>query len=158
MPSSIKPGSSSQPSGLAQRIRVAPEETTLVVWPLKERPVESLLLLAAAAGLSCFAGWWTRQPLVAGGVAAALAVTLWRTWLPVTFEIGLSGIKQTVLGRSRRISWSAIRSYEIQPNGVLLSPDAQLVPLSALRGLYLPWQGQREKVLAHVEYFLEPPT
>jgi hypothetical protein len=79
---------------------------------------------------------------------------LWRTWLPVTFSIGLSGVTQTVLGRSRRISWSAIRSHEIQADGVLLSPDAELVPLSPLRGLYLPWLGQREKVLAHVEYYL----
>ena len=153
MPSSIKP--SREPP---QRIRVAPEEVTLVVWPLGQRPVESVLLLAVAAGVSCFVGWWTRQPLVGGGVAAALAITLWRTWLPVTFVLGLSGVTQTVLGRSLRISWSAIRSHEIQTSGVLLSPDAQLMPLSPLRGLYLPWLDQREKVLAHVEYFLQPPT
>jgi hypothetical protein len=114
----------------------------------------SLVLLGIAAGASCFVGWWTRQPLVGGGLAAALAIVLWRTWLPVTFSIGLSGVTQTVLGRSRRISWSAIRSHEIQADGVLLSPDAELVPLSPLRGLYLPWLGQREKVLAHVEYYL----
>ena len=140
----------------APRIRVAPEEITLVVWPLAQRPVESLFLLAIAVAASCFVGWWTRQPLVGGGLAAALAIVLWRTWLPVTFVLGLSGVTQMVLGRSRRISWSAIRSYEIEPGGVLLSPDAQLVPLSPLRGLYLPWLGQREKVLATIEYYLQP--
>jgi hypothetical protein len=140
------------------RIRVAPEEVTLVVWPLRQRPVESALLMALAAGASCFVGWWTRQPLVGGGVAAALAIVLWRTWLPVTFDVGISGITRTVLGRSLRISWSAVRSHEIQPDGVLLSPDAQIVPLSPLRGLYLPWLDQREKVLAHVEYYLQPPA
>jgi len=152
MPSSIKSERE------LQRIRIAPEEVTLVVWPLRQRPVESALLLAMAAGVGCFVGWWTRQPLVGGGVAAALAIVLWRTWLPVTFEVGISGIRQSVLGRGRRISWSAIRSHEIQPDGVLLSPDPQLVPLSPLRGLYLPWLDQREKVLAHVEYYLQPPA
>jgi hypothetical protein len=152
MPSTIKP--QREP----QRIRVAPEEVTLVVWPLRQRPVESVLLLAVAAGVSCFVGWWTRQPLVGGGVAAAMAIVLWRTWLPVTFEVGISGIKQTVLGRGRRISWSAIRSHEIQADGVLFSPDAQLIPLSPLRGLYLPWLGERDKVLAHIEYYLQPPA
>ncbi len=151
MPSSIKP-TREQP-----RIRVAPEEVTLVVWPLAQRPVESVLLLAVAVGVSCFVGWWTSQPLVGGGLAAALAIVLWRTWLPVTYVLGLSGVTQSVLGRSRRISWSAVRSFEIEPGGVLLSPDAQLVPLSPLRGLYLPWLGQREKVLATIEYYLQPP-
>jgi len=147
--------SSTTPPREPPRIRVAPEEVTLVVWPLVQRPAASLALLALAAGTACFVGWWTRQPLVGGGVAAALAVVLWRTWLPVTYSIGISGVTQTVLGRSRRISWSAIRSHEIQADGVLLSPDAELVPLSPLRGLYLPWLGQREKVLAQVEYYLQ---
>jgi len=148
--------SSNSPAREQPRIRVAPEEVTLVVWPLWQRPVESLLLLAVAVGVSCFVGWWTSQPLVGGGLAAALAIVLWRTWLPVIFVLGLSGVTQSVLGRSRRISWSAIRSFEIEPGGVLLSPDAQLVPLSPLRGLYLPWLGQREKVLATIEYYLQP--
>ena len=152
MPSSIKP-TREQP-----RIRLAPEEVTLVVWPLRQRPVESALLLAVAAGASCFVGWWTRQPFVGGALAAALAIVLWRVWLPATYTLGLSGVTQTVLGRSRRISWAAIRSHEIQADGVLLSPDAQLVPLSPLRGLYLPWLDSREKVMAHIEYYLLPPA
>jgi hypothetical protein len=152
MPTSVKP--EREPL----RIRIAPEEVTLVVWPLRQRPVESLLLVAVAAGTSCFVGWWTRQPLVGGALAAALAIVLWRTWLPVTYVLGLSGVTQTVLGRTRRIPWSAIRSFELQPDGVLLSPDRDLVPLSPLRGLYLPWLGEREKVLAHLEYYLQPPA
>ena len=129
-----------------------------MVFPLRQRPVESLVMIGVAAAASVLVGWWTRQPLVGGGLAAALAITLWRTWLPVTFDIGMLGVTQTVLGRSRRIPWSAVRSHAIVGEGVLLSPDEQLTPLSSLRGLYLPWAGQREKVLACVDYYLRDPA
>jgi hypothetical protein len=88
--------------------------------------------------------------------AAGLLVTLWRTWLPVSYELGVSGITQRVLGRQRRIAWPAIRGYQVGANGVLLVPDAQITPLAPLRGLYLPWldRRDREKVLASLEYHL----
>ena len=149
MPSTTKPASSSSP-----RIRVAPEELRLEVWPLVQRPVESLVQILAAAVASVAVGWWLRQPIVAGLAGSALAVVLWRTWLPVTFEIGVMGVTHTVLGRSRRIPWSSVRSWRVDDSGVLLSPDAELTPLSHLRGLYLPWLGQREKLLASVEYYV----
>ena len=83
-----------------------------------------------------------------------LAITLWRTWLPVRYQIGGGGIVQVALGRRRRIPWTAILRYEVRPGGVLLLPDAIVTPLSPLRGLYLPWGGQREAVLASCEYYL----
>jgi hypothetical protein len=87
--------------------------------------------------------------------AGLLALTLWRTLLPVTFEIGVSGVTQVVVGRRRRISWPAIRGYEVRGNGVVLVPDAEITPLSPLRGLYIPWLDQRDRVLAAVEYYLQ---
>ena len=110
------------------------------------------IVVAAAACVAV--GWWLRQPIVAGLAGSALAVVLWRTWLPQTFEIGVMGVTQTVLGRSRRIPWSSVRGWRVDGNGVLLSPDAELTPLSHLRGLYLPWLDQREKLLASIEYYV----
>jgi hypothetical protein len=149
MPSTAKPAPI-QPL----RVRVAPEELRLEVWPLVQRPVESLVQIVAAAAASVAVGWWLRQPIVAGLAGSALAVVLWRTWLPVTFEIGVMGVTQTVLGRSRRVPWSSVRGWRVDDSGVLLSPDAELIPLSSLRGLYLPWLDKREKLLASVEYYV----
>jgi hypothetical protein len=84
-----------------------------------------------------------------------LLATSWRLWLAVTYEVGVSGVTQCCLGRRRRIGWAAIRSYQVRGEGVLLVPDIQVTPLSPLRGLYLPWLDQREKVLANVEYYLQ---
>jgi hypothetical protein len=36
----------------------------------------------------------------------------------------------------------------------MLLPDAVVVPLSPLRGLYLPWGLQKDRVLANIEYYL----
>jgi len=142
-------------SGGGLRIRVAPEEVSLTDWPLRQRPLGSLLALAAAGGLSWLVGWAATRWEVGAVVAAALAVTLWRTWLPVRFEINSGGIAQVLFGRwKRRIPWSAIQAYDIRSDGVLLVPDVVITPLSPLRGLYLHWGDQRDAVLANLEYYV----
>jgi hypothetical protein len=137
-----------------QRIRVVPAEVTLAVWPLRQEPLGSLLVLAIGGAVSWLLAWSLAQPsvgLVAGG---ALLITTWRTWIPVTYEMGLSGVTQSVLGRRRRISWPAIRGYRIYSRGVLLLADESAPPLMPLRGLYIPWLGEHDKVLATLEYYL----
>jgi hypothetical protein len=149
------PSSAHQPRESSLRIRVAPEEVSLIDWPLVQRPVSSLLALALASGTVWLVGWASQRWEAAALAAVALAVTLWRTWLPVRFDIGSGGIAQVILGRfKRRIPWSAIQSYEVRTDGVLLVPDPVITPLSPLRGLYLHWGHQREAVLANLEYYV----
>jgi hypothetical protein len=149
MSSSVRPRHDS-----SLRIRVAPPEVALVDWPLVQQPLRSLLaatltvgagfLVAAAAGR-----WW------AGGIAAgALAVTLWRTWLPVHYRLNGAGISQRVLGWRRDISWSAIAHYQELPGGVLLLPDLAAGPLP-LAGLFLHTGSRQAEVLANLDYYLQ---
>jgi hypothetical protein len=148
------PSSARHPRDSGLRIRVAPEEVSLVDWPLVQRPVSSLLALALAGGVSWLVGWTMRWEW--GAIAAAaLAVTLWRTWLPVRFDLNSGGVSQIIFERwKRRIPWSAIRAFEVRSDGVLLVPDSAITPLSPLRGLYLHWGDQREAVLASLEYYV----
>lgn len=157
MPSSLESqrDSASRDAEIAQRIRVAPEEVTLVVWPVRQEPIGSLVALTIAGGVSWLVAYSTGLVWLGWAAAGMLAITLWRTLLPVTFEIGVSGVTQIIFGRRRRISWPAIRGYEVRGNGVLLVPDAEITPLSPLRGLYIPWLDQRDRVLAAVEYYLQ---
>ena len=149
------PSSARQPQNCALRIRVAPEPVSLIDWPLRQRPASSLAVLALAGSASWLVGWAPMR-WEAGAIAtAALAITLWRTWLPVRFELNSSGITQVILDRfKRRISWSAIGAYDVRTDGVLLVPDPVVTPLSPLRGLYLHWGDQREAVLASLEYYV----
>jgi hypothetical protein len=160
MPSSIRPTRDS-----SLRIRVAPEEVTIRDWPLVDRPLASLAAIALAAGLSCLLGWAADSLLLSGAAAVLLAATLWRTWLPVWYTLSGSGISHRTLFRRRPIPWTAIHQQQIQSDGVLLVPDAELTPLSPLRGLYLHWGRHRAEVLAHLDYYTQcgfasahPPT
>ncbi|HMC09838.1 MAG TPA: hypothetical protein VKH44_01055 [Pirellulaceae bacterium] len=149
MPSSIRP-TREGPAG----IRVAPAEVTIVDWPLRDRPVGSSLALSLAAGASWLAVWATENAAAGGVVAALLAVTLWRTWLPVQYQLGADGVTQSVLGWRRRLAWTAIWHVDTRSDGVVLLPDATPTPLGPLRGVYLHWGGQREAVMANLDFYL----
>ena len=149
MPSTTRPTPNPVP-----RLRSAPEEVTLLDWPLRERPIGSLLALAAVVAAAGLAGWVTANWVTGVVVGAILTVTMWRTWLPVRYELTGSGIRQSVLGWTRRVPWAAVRQFELRADGALLSPDSVLEPLTPLRGFYLHWGQQREAVVAHLEYYV----
>jgi hypothetical protein len=147
--------SARHPPGAGLRIRIAPDPVSLVDWPLRQRPASSLAVLALAGGASWIVGWASMHWEAGAIAAAALVITLWRTWLPTRFELSSSGIAQVFAGRwKRRIPWSAIGAYDVRSDGVLLVPDPVITPLSSLRGLYLHWGDQRDAVLANLEYYV----
>ena len=149
------PSSAQHPQNAGLRIRIAPEPVSIIDWPLRQRPASSLAVLALAGGASWLVGWASTRWEAGAIAAAALAITLWRTWLPVRFELNGSGIAQVFAGRwKRRIPWSAIGAYDVRTDGVLLVPDPVVTPLSSLRGCYLHWGDQREAVLANLEYYV----
>jgi hypothetical protein len=148
------PSSARQSDETAPRVRVAPEEVLYRQWPLGDQPLRSLALLVAAALASGLVAVSVGHWLAGCVVALALLIVLWRTWLPVKYEITGQGIYRTVLGRRRLIAWAAIRGHRVLPGGVLLLPDETFVPAAPLRGLFLPFGPHRTEVLAHLEYYL----
>ena len=136
------------------RIRVAPEDVTVRYLGLRDRPLATWFNLFLAAGASMLAGWFLGHDVWGWGMMGVLVLTLWPSLLPQRFEIGPHGISRFVLGRRTRISWTQILNYRVYRHGVLLLPDAVVTPLSPLRGLFLPWGSQRERVLANIEYYL----
>jgi len=148
MPSSLRPMRDS-----SLRARAAPEQVTIDDWAIRDRPLSSSLALTLAVGAGWIAGWATEAPWAGVAVATVLVVVAWRTWLPVRYELGSSGVTQSVLGWRRRIPWAAIVQHEVRGSGVLLMPDAMKTPLSPLRGLFLHWHDQRDQVLAQLDYY-----
>lgn len=136
------------------RIRAAPEEVTVRYFGLRDRPLESWFNLFLAVAASALVGTFLRNELWGWSLLLVLLVTLWRTWIPVRYELGPHGITRGMLGRRTRILWTQILNYQVYPGGVLLLPDAVATSLSPLRGMFLPWGSQRERVLANVEYYL----
>ncbi len=153
MPSSVQPVRDS-----SVRFRVVPPEVTIHDWAVRDRPLGSSVALTMTAGASWLAAWAMDNVLVGLVVAAALGLVAWRTWLPVRYDLSASGVTQSVFRWRRRIPWTAVVRHELRGGGVLLLADANVTPLSPLRGLYLHWGKHRADVLAHVEYYLQSWT
>jgi len=127
---------------------------TIVDWPLRDRPISSSLALSLGAGASWLAGGATGIPAAGAVVGGILALTLWRTWLPVRYQLGSGGVVRSVLGWRRRIPWTAIRGHELRSDGVLLFGDGGATPLAPLRAFYVHWGGGREAILAQLDFYL----
>jgi hypothetical protein len=148
MEASVKPA----PSPL--RIRLAPEEVTVHFWGLRDEPLGTWVRVILGAGAAAVVGRFLGNEWWGWGTLALVLLTLWRSLVPLRFEIGPPGVTQVALGRRTRILWTSILHYQVLSSGVLLLPDAAVTPLSPLRGLFLPWRSQREPVLANIEYYL----
>ena len=149
------PASSHSRSDLALRIRVAPEEISYRSWPLREGDRGAWITMGVIVATTLLALWVAESLAMAALTLGSLLAVSWQTWLPTSVQIGPAGIQLSTLGRRRRIPWTSIRHYEIGRHGLLLSPDVAQNAFSPLRGLYLPWAGQRSQVLANFEFYLQ---
>jgi len=105
--------------------------------------------------LATLVAWRVSQSAPMGGVClGVLFVASWRMWIPISFEFSSKGVSQSVFGWQRRVPWTQIARCEIRRQGVLLLADAELTPLSPLRGVFVRWNRQREEVLGAIDYFL----
>lgn len=126
-------------------------------WPLRDNLLCGSMVVATLMGAGAAVHGITSKVHLGLLVTAVLAVALWRFLLPVVFELDTEGVGQKVLGRRRRIRWSVIRRWELCPDGVLLLPFSDRCPADAFRGLFLPWGGHRDQILAQVRYYLDEP-
>ena len=160
-PSSVAAGPSGSvktaPTGETGKA-VPPPPIRWRVWPLWDKPLRGVAVLAALAIVGFVAEWAIGQPYLGLIVAAALTASIWRFFVPVVFELDRGGVSRQCFGRRYRISWNTIGLYEILPDGVLLLPHADACPLDVARGLFLPWGGRREEVSALVEFYLRRGT
>lgn len=146
---------STQPSPQEPAFLEAPPAVRWRSWPLREQPGRTLVVAVCLLGAGVVVGWSTGRVHLAILAVAALALALWRFFVPVEFALSHQGVDQRLLGRWRRIAWEAIRHYELCPSGVLLLPDEDHSPISVFRGLYLPFADHRPQVLAHVQFYLD---
>lgn len=133
--------------------RTAPPPLMWRVWPLEEGGPTAWLLALVLGGAVLLAGWQTRSAISALLAGAVAALSAWRYFVPVHYEVNSHGVFQTVLGRRRRISWRAIGRVEVCRDGVLIAPIDRLSP--ALRGIYLPWGTHRAGLLASINYYVQ---
>ena len=144
--SSISPSSSITSAGSAG-------ELTIASWPLRDEPVWSAGILVFIGLVSALCGWGGQSGAMGAVAAGALLIATWKQWVPARFQLGPRGVAVTYLGGTRQLSWTNVARYQVRRRGVLLYPIFEQNVLAGLRGLYVPFGGQRDKVLALVERF-----
>ena len=135
----------------------AAEHTELgwVCHPVQEHHwkalVVLLVMLATGVGLYLMTGEesWSLIGL------AFLMLGVYDFLLPTVFRLDRHGVESRVLFFTRRKPWSALRSYHIGPNGVLVSPFPGRHRMEAHRGIFIRFRGNRDEVLAFVRERLE---
>lgn len=124
------------------------------VWPLVDRPLTSIAVLVGLIS-SGYLIWLTGVAWYWGLAASlALAVAMWRYWLPVTFEVSLRGLKQESLFQNARTVWPDIQAVRRCASGMLLLPSMDDSPLDAMRGLFLPWGPHKAELQQLISLYL----
>jgi hypothetical protein len=123
---------------------------------VREQGWRSLALGGAFFGVAAIVGQATRHWAPGFASAVLLFAVSWRFWLPVDFELDALGITQRIGGRCWRFRWSAIGGYEPLAEGARLWPAGASPLTAAARALIIPWDGQREAVLAILAENLGP--
>jgi len=132
-----------------------PPPIQVVNWPLRDDGPRAWILLVLLVAIATFAGYVVQSSAMGSLVFAGLALSAWRLWFPVRFELGSKGIIQSVAGRQRRIPWSAVTRCEPRRRGVLFLMDEGATPLVLLRGIYVRCTHNRAEVIELAEFFLK---
>ncbi len=117
-------------------------------WPLVDEGTQHWPVLGATIAVAAINGLIMGSIGIFAVVLAVQWLALWRLMLPVEYELNEREIRQTVLGRSTRVAWSAIRRCQILPEGLFLSPDSERRPFARWRGRFIPWGEHRADILA----------
>ncbi len=83
--------------------------------------------------------WMTGEPAAALPSGAVLILSVWRLWLPATWEIAPLGITVRYLARSRIIPWSRLGRREVFSQGIFFETIRSDGSASRLHGIFMPW-------------------
>lgn len=123
-----------------------------VVWPARTHLLSGAVVLAFIAALSLAVCFAMESRLYAAICFATLLVAVSPYYLPTRYTLDREGVGViSLLGRRER-PWGAFKVYFPDgARGVLLSPTVRYGLPARTRGIYLPFQGNQEQVMALVE-------
>ncbi|MBM4091787.1 MAG: hypothetical protein FJ276_20525 [Planctomycetes bacterium] len=116
----------------------------VVNWPLRDDVPHAAGVMACCLATGVLTGALSASWSMGVVSAAAMTLSFWKLWVPISCEMAERGVTISVWRRRRFIAWHDIDHLEWTGRGVFFCADADRSPLSALRQLYLPWPGDRE--------------
>jgi len=102
-----------------------------------------------------WAVWWNLQSVLLTIVATLVLLgALTSFYLPTTYQVGAEGVAWKRLTGGKKLEWERVRSVADEKEGLFLSPFPVKSRMENFRGIYLPYRGNREEVLAVVGYYV----
>ena len=123
-------------------------------WPIRDDWPTGVIAIAVLASCVLVLAWLGGDWLAGAIGLVAIALALWRMWVPVIYEIGPKGIIVTVLRWKRRTPWSSVRRCKVQEQGMLFLPSADESLLAQLQGLYVPSGDHHTELVGMVNQYL----
>ena len=118
-----------------------------------------LFLLLVAVTFSLALWFWSDSPLLGVVAFGVFLLTIGRAFVPISFEINTDGIVSGTFGRKKFIAWEEIRSYRVQPTGMMIFPHTDRYPLDLFRSFFLPIpESLREEVQLRFAFFVDHLT
>jgi len=123
-------------------------------WPLRYEWRMTSCLVGLSLVVFCVVATGASSVLLPLAVFTAILISLWRVWIPVSFELNSVGITQQVLRVQSFMPWTEFTYYEEYSSGVLLMRDSNPSPLARLSGSFIHWDGHRSEVLSFLDHHL----
>jgi hypothetical protein len=79
-------------------------------------------------------------------------------FLPTDYELDEEGAHMRFLGRKKRVSWEEVRRFDVDKQGIRLSPFRRPSRLDSFRGASLRFCRNSDEVIAFVRRKLQPVT
>jgi hypothetical protein len=135
-------------------------ENIILSWsthPVKKRAGISILVT-----LFLFLVWlvvyFTTTSIFLTGLSVVIMLgSMSPFFLPTRYELTQDKVRIKYLFAKRERDWEAYRSFYVDKNGVLLSPFPQPSRLENFRGIYLRFDGNKDRVVDFVKSKIKKP-
>ena len=125
-------------------------------WILRDELGRTLRMLGAMILTGVLVWIVTFKIHLAILAVAALVIAAWHLWIPRRFAIDVLGLESTVLGRTRRIGWHAIRRVEMMEDGILFWVNRHSIRTGRKKTspIFVPYLGDRAKIKKAIGEFI----
>jgi hypothetical protein len=117
--------------------------TRWVYQPLRDKRMAILVISGFVVMVIAVVAVVTSKAYLAVLAGAATAVVVWRSYLPVNYELSHKGLRQTVMRWNRTIPWNMVAAIRMRDDGFLIEGRANLSRWDWRRDLFAPW-GEHE--------------
>jgi hypothetical protein len=116
-----------------------PAPLSITNWPMVRRPFFAGAVFLGITGFSAAVGFAAASVIYGLFSVLILMTVLWRLWVPVSYQVGSSGIVQRIWGRDFHIAWRAVGNVRYSRSACVLYRASFASPFASLQSVVLDY-------------------